>query len=441
MTPCRFRLRWPVRYSTLVAAFAIARAFRQVRADEVRHRDLAPPRLARHLGVDRGEARRREQPQEKEQACARAEEAALEARVVARGEARRYAQPGGGEREEAGKGPHQVAVEVDAHEDVGSGQREDERDEPEPRADGGAEAGGRPHRDEQHEHEGEGREEEGGLSLREADRHLGGVEAEEEAAQHVDAVLRGGGERLDRAVVGQERLLADGGLQPGAGQQALQRQHQEARADRQPRQQSLAARRGGAAEAGRAEDHRHREALGAREGDERARGGEGGGAAAARVREPAVEQEEREEEEESDVGAVEVAPDDGPAEGDEGAGEPPLPRSREALGHPGREGDRREEERGAEEDGERDEPLAPRPGRVGEGEDRGVEEARGPRGRCLARVVAEGVALGHRLRVLRDHVEVADLRHEVAARRPQEQAEEGGGDGQPEEERAHRGRS
>ena len=241
-------------------------------------------------------------------------------------------------------------------------------------------------------HEGERREEEGRLPLREPDGHLGGVEAEEQPAQHVDTVLGGDGDRLDGAVVGQQRLLADRGREPGTGERALQGQDEEPRGHGQPGQQPLAARRGGrgAAQARSTQDQGHGQALGARQRHERPRHGEAGGAPAAPPGEPAVEQQQGEEEEEGDVRAVEVSPDDRSAEGDEAAGEKPLALTGEAPGHARREGDRGEVERRPEEDGEGDEPLAPRAQRRGRG--RGSRCGGGswrrwsaPRRRCTGR--------------------------------------------------------
>ena len=434
VTPCRLRLRCPVRYSTLVAAFAIATPGGRLRADPLRHRDLPAPGLARHLRVDGGEARGGEEPQEEEERGPRAEEPPLERRVVAGEEARGDAEAHRGQGEEAGERPHEVPVEVDSHEDVRPGHREHQGDEAEPGAQRDAQRGGRPHRGEQDEDERQRGEEEGRLPLGEADRHLRGVEAEEQAAQDVDPVLGRRGQGLDGAVVGQERFLPDRGLEPGAGDQALQRDDQQRRREGHPGQQPLAPRQGAAAEAGRAEDEGDRQALRAREGHERPRRGEARGGRAVPEGEPPVEEEEGQEEEERDVGAVEIAPDDGPREGDEAAGEEPLACSRQAPGHPRGEGDRREVEASTQEDGEGHEAFAAGARRVGEREDRGVKEARGARGGSLARVVPEGVALGHGLRVLRDDVEVAHLGHEVAAGRPQEEAQEARDDRQPDEE-------
>ncbi len=411
----------------------------EVRADPRRHRDLPAPRLARHLRVHGGEARGGEEAQQEEEKGARAEEPLLERGVVAGEKARGGAEAHGGQGEQARERPHEVPVEVDSHEDVRPDEREDQRDEGEPRAQRKAERRGRPHRGEQDEEEGEGGEEERRLPLGEADRHLRGIQAEQQAAHHVHPVLGGRGEGLDGAVAREEGLLADRRLEPLSGDQSLERQHQQGRAQWRPGEQPLAARQGTAPQAGRAEHEGDGQPLRAREGHERSRRGEADRARAAPPREPPVEEQQREEEEERDVRAVQVTPDDGAGEGDETAGQEALSRSREAGRHPRGQGDGREVERGAQEDGKGHEALAARPRRVGEREERRVEEARGTGRRSLARVVAEGVALGHRLRVLRDDVEVAHLRHEMAARRPQEEAEEARDDGQADEERRAHG--
>ena len=302
--------------------------------------------------------------------------------------------------------------------------------------------GRRLHRHEQDEDEAERREEEGRLPLREADGHLGGVEAEEQPAQHVDTVLGGDGDRLDGAVVGQQRLLADRRREPGTGERALEGQDEEPRGHGQPGQQPLAARRGGrgAAQARGTQDQGHGQALGARQRHERPRHGEAGGAPAAPPGRAS--------------GRAAAGRGRGTGRCPSRRGIPrrpvrrgrrgrrrgaPRARRRGAWPRAPRGGSRRGRAPSRRERRRRSSPSPRAPSGVGEGQDRGVEEARGARGRRLAGVVLEGVALGHRLRVLRDHVEVAHLGHEVAAGRPQQEAEEGRGDGQPEQEEGAHG--
>ncbi len=106
-------------------------------ADPLREGQVAPRHGSRHLPVERSEARGREQSEGQEEARPGPEEPALE-RGVAAGEAGREAQADGGEDEQAREGPHQVAVEVDAHEDVGRDEQTHEADDREPPPKGGA---------------------------------------------------------------------------------------------------------------------------------------------------------------------------------------------------------------------------------------------------------------------------------------------------------------
>ena len=154
------------------------------------------------------------------------------------------------------------------------------------------------------------------------------------------------------------------------------------------------------------------------QGEERTRGHEPARRPVAPERQPPLEEPEGEKHGEGHVGAVEKSPDDRPPQrhearrrGTPSRGPPRRRPIRPAMTMEAGRGSR------AEDDGEGDEPLPARPQRVGEGEDRRVEHAGGARGGRLARVVLEGVALGHRLRVLADHVEVDDLGDEVGIRR------------------------
>ena len=173
------------------------------------------------------------------------------------------------------------------------------------------------------------------MPLREADRHLGGVEAEEQAAQRRPprTSRRGRASPPGRSsAAATSRRPRSRATSPSATRWSAE--HEEARGHGQPGEQALAARRGGRAPAGSPRRGRGRSAGPPGEPGPRASPAtrEARGARAARPGEPAVEEQEGEEEEERDVGAVEVAPDDGPAEGDEGAGEEPLARPREARG-------------------------------------------------------------------------------------------------------------
>ena len=182
---------------------------RQARPDEARHRDLAPPHPARGLRVDGGEARGRQRAEDDEEPRRAAEERALEPRVRAREPPRRHAEPGGREGEEARERPDQVAVEVHAGVDVRAGRREGEKDGGEPGRSGRAHRRGRGRGREQDEGEAERREREGRLAGPEADRRFRRVEPQQQAAQHVDAVLRADREALDGAVARRERLAGD----------------------------------------------------------------------------------------------------------------------------------------------------------------------------------------------------------------------------------------
>ena len=276
---------------------------------------------------------------------------------------------------------------------------------------------------------------------READRHIGRIEAQQQPAHDVDAVPRGHGERLDRPVVGQERLLRDRGLEPGPRDHALQREDTQPHGDRGKGPEPVALLPPREGQARERQPEREREPLRPREREQRTRHDEAARRAAGREREPALEQQECEEQEERDVRAVEIAPDHGARERDEGAAS--RPSRGPARRAPMRTASGSEAGRARRPAGSRTR-RAPRPERR--------RRARAPARPCGAgswppwsapRPGCSGrVALGHRPRVLRDDVEVAHLRDEVAAGGPQHEADEERGREQPDqEERAHGQRS
>ena len=106
----------------------------------------------------------------------------------------------------------------------------------------------------------------------------------------------------------------------------------------------------------------------------------------------------------------------------------------EARRHAVGQKDRRQVERDPEEHREGHETFAPGPGAWASGEDRGVKDARRSGRRRLPGVVLERVPLGESLCVLAHHVEVGDLRDEVAVGGVQHQREEAAGHQHAEQE-------
>jgi hypothetical protein len=417
------------------------RARGEVLADPSRCRDLPAPGGPRHLAVDRRVVSGGERPEDDEQTRAPSKQRALP-RVVPPGqEPREDPEAGAHQHEQAREGPQQVSVEVDAHEHVDPGRREHRRDEPQPDSKRDAEPGRGPGRHEQDEDEPERGKRERRVTGREADRGLGGVEPEEQPPDRVDPVSGGDVEARHEPVVGQQRLVRDRRAEPRAGESAHEDEQGEGGGEGGEGKKTLPCESGTRAKEARpSEDEGHDHALGPGQGEGRSRQREAAGLALAPEDEPPVEHEKGEEEEQRDVRPVEEAPDHGAAEGDERAREEPLPRTPEphaqAMGHC----DRRQVEPGPEQDREGDEALSPRARGVADREEGGVEGARRPRGRSLARVVLKGVALGHRPGVLADDVQVGDLRDEVAPRAVQHRPDEAGSH-QPaeEQERAHGG--